>query len=68
MTKYDELFQDLVNLMATLEGCKVVDRVKEHFDKYGNDAPPIVLRRYMDKVQSHIDEASKACKPVKKVT
>lgn len=31
--------------------------VKEYFAKFGNDAPPQLLRGYMDKLQKHLDEA-----------
>jgi hypothetical protein len=61
MKKYDPLWQDINNLLAFLESYGTVENlVREYFAQFNNDAPPKLLRLYMDKLQKRLDEADEA--------
>ncbi len=52
------IWTEINNLLRTLDDLEVVKLVREHYAKYGNSAPPVVLQRYMDKLQKRWDEAN----------
>lgn len=60
MRKYDELWNDINTLLFFLRGSSmsVVELVDRYFlDKFGNDAPGILLQEQIDKLQKRLDDA-----------
>ncbi len=56
MKKYDPLWQSINKLLTMLE--RDVDRIDEYYlGKFGNDAPGLLLRSEMKKLQKFLDEA-----------
>ena len=59
MKKYDRLWNDLNNLLSLLRGGHEIRAIEEYFAKYDNDAPPQLLRAYIDKLEEHLNNAEK---------
>lgn len=63
MKKYDELWNNINNLLALLESGShppgsAVNLTKEYyFGKFGNSAPHQLLQMEIDKLQKKLDEA-----------
>ena len=58
MKKYDELWNNINNLLSTLRSSNVVDRVNDYYvNLYNNDAPGKLIQMEMDKLQEKLDKA-----------
>ena len=60
MKKDDPLWSDVNNLLSFLRSAGCLSIVDQHFAKLNNDAPGLILKRYISKLQKHLDEAENA--------
>jgi hypothetical protein len=60
MQKYDELWNEINTLLFFLRGSSIsaVELFNRYFlDKFGNNAPGILLQEQIDKLQKRLNEA-----------
>ena len=60
MKKYDPLWKDLNNLLSMLSSPmpnNVVEIVRQYYAQFNNDAPPSILKSYVERLQNHLNEA-----------
>jgi hypothetical protein len=57
MKKYDDLWQNINNLLSFLNQTDVVGLVRNHYAQFDNTAPPEILQMEIDELQKRLDEA-----------